>query len=77
VSRHYAFDAAPLLAFAGRQLLDQGHPASAKRLGAAIGVTPRQICRYRAGSSVMTGTADRAAIALGVHPSAVWPEWFA
>lgn len=63
------FDAAPLLELA---------PATDDRtLAALFGVTRRTIVRWTTGRTGVCGLdrAERFAIAIGLHPASVWPEW--
>jgi hypothetical protein len=57
--------AAPLLA-----LLRGSNRAAAAR----VGVHPRTMDRWRRGAMIRSTTADRAAVALGLHPCLIWPE---
>lgn len=41
----------------------------------ALGVHPRQVYRWRAGG-VTWAQADELAVAVGLHPAEVWPEWW-
>ena len=56
----------PLLAAVGRPNL--------KQLARVCGAHPRQVYRWRE-SGLSDFHADHAAIALGLHPKTVWPEW--
>jgi transcriptional regulator with XRE-family HTH domain len=78
------FDPAPLLAFALQRSLatfapqhDLAQPDSNARLAEVLGAHPTQVSRWRNGGTVPWLTADRMATNLGVHPSAIWPEWTA
>ena len=52
-----------------------GDPETTRILAERCGVTRRTIHRWKAeGLSVLQ--ADRAAIAMGCHPSVIWPDWF-
>ena len=44
-------------------------------LAAAVGVEIRTMWRWRSAGYLTELQADRAAIALGVHPTAIWPDW--
>jgi len=46
-------------------------------LSVELGIPRRTVCRILAGSRIRWTTADRVAVALGHHPSELWPEWFA
>lgn len=41
-----------------------------------LGIPRRTLCRILAGARIRWITADRVAVALGHHPSELWPEWF-
>lgn len=45
-------------------------------LAELLGVSRRMVCRWRSGG-VPDSRADWVACRLGVHPSAIWPDWFA
>lgn len=60
-------EAGPLLFF----LASRG-VRSRRQQAAALGVSDRQVARYRAGAVMRASTADRCATALGLHPSAIW-----
>ncbi|MFN0090128.1 MAG: MerR family transcriptional regulator [Acidimicrobiales bacterium] len=47
---------------------------SAGRLADRLGVTARTVHRWRA-EGLSDLQADRAAIAVGLHPALVWPDW--
>ncbi len=58
--------------------LDHGARLSHVELGALLGVTDRQIARYRAGQDLRISRADQFATTLGWHPILVWPDrWYA
>lgn len=40
-----------------------------------MGVSKRAVVRYVA-EGIPVWRADQLAVALGVHPSAIWPDWF-
>lgn len=44
-------------------------------LAAYIGVSRETVCRWKAGRRITTLVADRTAIALGLHPLNIWPDW--
>lgn len=44
------------------------------RLAMVLGVHPRQVYRWRS-YGVTEVQADELAIAVGVHPAEVWPDW--
>lgn len=75
------YQVAPLLARLG---IDPADPHATRTLAAALRIDRRNACRLLVRGGI-TGrsqgdadaTADRYAIALGVHPSAVWPDWWA
>jgi lambda repressor-like predicted transcriptional regulator len=46
-------------------------------LACLSGVDRRALQRIRARSRIRWDAADRIAVALGHHPSELWPEWFA
>ena len=55
-----------------------------RRRGAALpqlirtgGVDARLLERALVRTSLRLDTADRVAVALGLHPSQLWPDWFA
>jgi hypothetical protein len=57
-------------------LVDDDEPRpSAAVVALAAGVTKRTVVRWRAGG-LDERSADHAAIALGVHPCELWPEWW-
>lgn len=37
----------------------------------------RNVSRWAAGQPIRIGTADRYAVAVGLHPANVWPDWYA
>lgn len=57
--------AAPLLAEFG------GNACATAR---AVGVTVRAVERWKSGG-LSALQADRAAIAIGIHPANLWPDW--
>lgn len=75
--------ARPLLATLEREAIRQGYPgnqATAVNKGEgfagfceAVGICHRTVQRARAEGWIDLGTADRIAIALGLHPILVWP----
>lgn len=42
----------------------------------SLGITDRSLQRARVEGSLSLATADRWACSLGVHPSAVWVDWY-
>lgn len=77
------FDVAPLLSAAALRVLacrpatHTGGPVSTNELGDVLGRAPSVIQQWRAGHRVSEATADAVAVLrLGVHPSALWPEWW-
>jgi hypothetical protein len=40
-----------------------------------LGVERRALARWRNGGGMTTGTADRAALGLGLHPANIWGDW--
>jgi hypothetical protein len=48
---------------------------SAREIAQACGVSQRQVVRWRAGSPMYAGTADRVADRLGRHPANIWSGW--
>ncbi len=48
---------------------------SDRNLADLLGVTRRAVVRWRH-AGIPIYSADRAAVALGVHPSLIWPEWW-
>jgi plasmid maintenance system antidote protein VapI len=44
-------------------------------LGRALGVHSTQVNRWRR-TGLTIATADRLAIAVGLHPVDLWPEWY-
>lgn len=62
--------------FAVGPLLVAAHVDDQVSLAHRIGVTPRQV-RRAIDEGLSADTADRWAIAAGVHPSQVWNEWWA
>jgi plasmid maintenance system antidote protein VapI len=62
------FDPEPLLRRFGRD---------DSEVAIALGVHWRTVARWRRGRTRLnTITADRLAVRCGLHPSALWPEWF-
>jgi hypothetical protein len=49
--------------------------ASAQEIARLLGVSQRQVQRMRAGHSLTFAAADRLAVALGLHPGELWPEF--
>ena len=50
--------------------------ATLTEIGEALRLPRRTLHRILASSWLRWDTADRVAIALGRHPSEIWPEWF-
>jgi hypothetical protein len=74
VSRFQTFDAAPLLRQA--VLAVQERPVTGERVAEVLGTSLRQVRRWQAGARLQEETADRAAVALGLHPVMLWPDWY-
>lgn len=61
-------------------LLDPGPllevvPGSAREQAEALGVSVRQVCRWRAGAArLRIPTADALAVRVGHHPAELWPD---
>lgn len=61
------YDPAPILAyFRGERDL---------HIARHLGVDHTTIGNWRSGARLMSSTADRVAIRLGLHPINIWPEW--
>ena len=45
-------------------------------VGDVLGLPRRTLHRLLASSQLRWDTADRVAVALGQHPSELWPDWF-
>lgn len=64
---------------ASRHVADQegrmGHLA-ASTIATAVGVKPHTLSGWRRRKSIPLHAADRAAIHLGLHPTAIWPDWY-
>lgn len=71
-----AFPAQPLLAIAARLIQEDGNDdeRTLGAMAAQIGVSVQTIHRWRSHGMTITA-ADRAAVALGLHPLLVWPEF--
>jgi hypothetical protein len=50
--------------------------ATDARMGAAVGVAGSTFEQARRRGTISEITADRWATALGLHPAALWPEWW-
>lgn len=48
---------------------------SSTEVAVRVGRTTRTVERWRT-AGLTLDAADRAACALGVHPSAIWPDWY-
>lgn len=51
------------------------NPTSTAALAQRLGVSARTVWRWRA-SGLNPTQADRAAIAAGLHPANIWPNWW-
>lgn len=49
--------------------------ADVAALADLVGVAPRSVHRWSI-EGVPLNRADEVAVALGVHPSAIWPQWY-
>jgi len=70
----HSFPAAPLQALLRARAARLGISSTAfgDRLGLSSSAAQRLMC-----AQLLTATqADRLACALGLHPSAIWPQWF-
>ena len=56
--------------------LERRGTTSNRRAAVVLGVSSRQVERWRAGQQMRLVTADRLAVSLGVHPGNIWPEWW-
>jgi lambda repressor-like predicted transcriptional regulator len=68
------FEAGPARARLETAARNRGLPII--HLASELGIPRRTVCRIIAGSRIRWSTADRVAIALGHHPSELWPHWF-
>ncbi len=59
-----------------RPLLDAAGVASCAEFGRLVGVDPARL-QHNAARGLTDLLADRLAVAAGLHPGSVWPEWFA
>ena len=72
---------APLLNLVDSRWLDSTHSAQGSigyqgKMTRLCRVHQSQVARALRDGSVTIATADRLAVALGVHPSEVWAEWW-
>lgn len=51
------------------------HTSSPTEIGHRLGIDRRQVHRWRELGGLITTHADRAAVALGLHPAIIWPDW--
>lgn len=51
--------------------------ATVPAIAALLGCHRRQVERWKASGTLTTLWADRAAVALGLHPALVWDGWYA
>lgn len=56
-------------------LVDAAQAGSVLALAEAVGFTSRTVHRW-AHTGIADSYADEAAVALGLHPGLVWPEWW-
>ena len=52
------------------------HDITLTEVGEVLGLPRRTLHRVLASSTLRWDAADRVAIALGRHPSELWPSWF-
>jgi hypothetical protein len=75
----YRFPFAPLEEVALREVsvlnVRNGIEGPILAIATRVGVNRRSVFRWRK-AGLDYRAADRAACALGLHPSAVWPEWW-
>ncbi len=74
MNRRPTFDATPLLRQA--TLAVEEPSLTGEQLAVALGTSRQQVRRWQAGGRLQEETADRAAVALGLHPVMIWPEWW-
>jgi lambda repressor-like predicted transcriptional regulator len=72
---HRSFPAEPARRALRALLADR--QASVVATAATIGVDPTTLHRLFTRDLIRYDAADRIAVALGHHPSELWPEWFA
>jgi hypothetical protein len=46
-------------------------------LAELVGLSIREVCRWKTAGYIREDYADRIACTIGVHPSLIWKEWFA
>jgi len=71
----------PLERFLGPMIISHGHTVMETYgdqfvVGELLDVSNRTVTRWRAGTTIRLSHADTIACRLGVHPSAIWPDWF-
>jgi hypothetical protein len=59
----------------GALMYDAGAP-SYRKLADALGLPHRTVQRWAQEGGVPMRSAEDAALALGVHPASLWPEWY-
>jgi lambda repressor-like predicted transcriptional regulator len=69
------FDAKPARAAIERRAADRD--VGTRELAIDLGLDRRTVQRLLLRDRLRSDTADRIAVALGKHPSELWPEWFA
>lgn len=69
-----SYPAAPILAIL--QVRSQQRQVGIDELADTLRVPPRTLQRTLTRHTLRWDTADRLAIALGHHPSELWPDWF-
>ena len=55
--------------------LDRQLPDSARDAAEILGITRRSVVRYRTTGAFPAEHADAFAVAVGLHPLNLWPEW--
>ena len=72
------YPAFPLLCYMSRRPFDafDQPPPTMGEMSEALGISDRSLYRW-AVEGIPEAAADRAACAVGKHPSELWPNWFA
>ena len=69
------YAAGPLIAHMSTPVLDQAPPTT-RQMAETLDVSRRNLIRWKF-KGLPEIAADRAAVSLGMHPSELWPEWWA
>lgn len=67
---------APLEAYIAARHRPEDGELGGRAIGAAVGFSPKTVNYWQHVGHLTVDTADKCAVALGQHPSAIWPEWW-